>query len=45
MTMIGNDRIVLAKGRDYTDISPVVSIIVRSREQDADGQVDVVPRG
>jgi transglutaminase-like putative cysteine protease len=42
--MIGNDHIVLAKGRDYADISPVAGIILGSREQDVDAQVDVVPR-
>ncbi len=34
MMMIGNDHIVLAKGRAYADISLVISIIVRSREQE-----------
>jgi transglutaminase-like putative cysteine protease len=42
--MVGNDHIVLAKGRDYADISPVAGIILGSREQDVDVQVDVVPR-
>jgi transglutaminase-like putative cysteine protease len=42
--MIGNDHIVLAKGRDYADISPVAGLILGSREQDVDVQVDVVPR-
>ena len=42
--LIGNDHIVLAKGRDYADISPVAGIILGSREQDVDVQVDVVPR-
>ena len=41
---IGNDHIVLAKGRDYADISPVAGLILGSREQDVDVQVDVVPR-
>jgi transglutaminase-like putative cysteine protease len=43
-TMIGNDHIVLAKGRDYADISPVAGIILGSREQDVDVKVDVLPR-
>jgi transglutaminase-like putative cysteine protease len=43
--LTGNDHIVLAKGRDYADISPVAGIILGSREQDVDVQVDVVPRG
>lgn len=42
--MIGNDHIVLAKGRDYADVSPVAGIILGSREQDVEVQVDVVPR-
>jgi transglutaminase-like putative cysteine protease len=42
--LIGNDHIVLAKGRDYADISPVAGIILGPREQDVDVQVDVVPR-
>jgi len=42
--LIGNDHIVLAKGRDYADISPVTGIILGSREQDVDVAVDVVPR-
>jgi hypothetical protein len=42
--MIGNDHIVLAQGRDYADISPIAGIILGSREQDVDVQVDVVPR-
>ncbi len=42
--MIGNDHIVLAKGRDYADISPVAGIILGSRGQDVDVKVDVVPR-
>ena len=43
--MIGNDHIILAKGRDYADISPVAGIILGSREQDVDVKVDVIPRG
>ena len=42
--MIGNDHIILAKGRDYADISPVAGIILGSREQDVDVKVDVIPR-
>jgi transglutaminase-like putative cysteine protease len=44
-TMIGNDHIVLAKGRDYADVSPVAGIILGSGEQDVEVRVDVVPRG
>jgi transglutaminase-like putative cysteine protease len=42
--MIGNDHIILAKGRDYADISPVAGIILGSREQDVIVRVDVIPR-
>lgn len=42
--MIGNDHIILAKGRDYADISPVAGIILGTREQDVDVKVDVIPR-
>ncbi len=42
--MIGNDHIVLAKGRDYADVSPVAGIILGSGEQDVEVRVDVVPR-
>ena len=44
-TMIGNDHIVLAKGRDYADVSPVAGIILGSGEHDVEVRVDVVPRG
>jgi transglutaminase-like putative cysteine protease len=43
--MTGDEHSALAKGRDYADISPVAGIILGSREQDVDVQVDVVPRG
>ncbi len=42
--MIGNDHIVLAKGRDYSDISPVAGIILSSGDQEVDVEVDVIPR-
>jgi transglutaminase-like putative cysteine protease len=42
--LIGNDHITLAKGRDYADISPVAGIILGTREQDVDVEVDVIPR-
>ena len=42
--LIGNDHIILAKGRDYADISPVAGIILGSREQDVIVRVDVIPR-
>lgn len=42
--MIGNDHIVLARGRDYGDISPVAGIILGSGDQEIEVKVDVIPR-
>ena len=41
--VIGNDHVVLAVGRDYTDVSPVDGIIVGSRKQKLAVAVDVIP--
>ncbi len=41
--MIANDHIVLAVGRDFSDVSPVDGIIVGSRKQKLSVAVDVVP--
>jgi transglutaminase-like putative cysteine protease len=41
--VIGNDHVVLAVGRDYTDVSPVDGVIVGSRKQKLTVAVDVVP--
>ena len=41
--LIGNDHIVLAIGRDFSDVSPVDGIIVGSRKQKLSVAVDVVP--
>jgi len=41
--MIGSDHVVLAVGRDYTDVSPVDGVIVGSRKQKLTVEVDVVP--
>jgi transglutaminase-like putative cysteine protease len=43
--MIANDHIVLAVGRDFSDVSPVDGIIVGSRKQKLSVAVDVVPVG
>ena len=42
--MIGNDHIILARGRDYADVSPISGIILGSQEQSVEVKVDVVPR-
>src|SRR5215207_4134841 len=41
--MIENDHIILAIGRDFSDVSPVDGIIVGSRKQKLGVAVDVVP--
>lgn len=41
--MIGSDHVVLAVGRDYTDVSPVDGVIVGSRKQKLAVAVDVIP--
>jgi transglutaminase-like putative cysteine protease len=41
--MVGSDHVVLAVGRDYTDVSPVDGVIVGSRKQKLTVEVDVVP--
>ena len=41
--MVENDHIVLAIGRDFSDVSPVDGIIVGSRKQKLGVAVDVVP--
>jgi transglutaminase-like putative cysteine protease len=41
--MVANDHIVLAMGRDFSDVSPVDGIIVGSRKQKLRVEVDVMP--
>jgi transglutaminase-like putative cysteine protease len=41
--LVGNDHIVLAVGRDFSDVSPVDGIIVGSRRQKLAVAVDVLP--
>ena len=41
--LIGNDHIVLAVGRDFSDVSPVDGVIVGSRRQRLGVAVDVLP--
>ncbi len=41
--VVANDHIILAVGRDFTDVSPVDGIIVGSRKQKLAVAVDVVP--
>jgi transglutaminase-like putative cysteine protease len=41
--MIANDHIVLATGRDFSDVSPVDGVIVGSHRQKLRVEVDVIP--
>ena len=41
--LVGNDHIILAVGRDFSDVSPVDGIIVGSRKQKLAVAVDVMP--
>jgi transglutaminase-like putative cysteine protease len=41
--LVGNDHIILAVGRDFSDVSPVDGIIVGSRKQKLGVAVDVLP--
>ena len=41
--MVANDHIVLATGRDFSDVSPVDGVIVGSRKQKLRVEVDVMP--
>ncbi|GAC1338077.1 MAG: transglutaminase family protein [Beijerinckiaceae bacterium] len=41
--VVANDHIILAHGRDYSDISPIQGIVLGAGEQEVDVGVDVVP--
>jgi transglutaminase-like putative cysteine protease len=41
--VVANDHIILATGRDFSDVSPVDGIIVGSRKQKLRVEVDVIP--
>jgi transglutaminase-like putative cysteine protease len=41
--LVGDDHIVLAVGRDFSDVSPVDGVIVGSRKQKLSVAVDVIP--
>lgn len=42
---VGDDHIILARGRDYADVAPVDGVIVTSGGHTVDVAVDVVPEG
>jgi transglutaminase-like putative cysteine protease len=41
--MAGNDHIVIARGRDYADVSPIDGVILASGNQTLSVSVDVAP--
>ncbi len=43
--LAGNDHIIVARGRDYADVSPVDGVIIGSGGQSIDVKVDVEPLG
>jgi len=38
----GTDHIIIARGRDYSDVAPVKGVLRTSGQQDADHAVDVI---
>ncbi|MFC6047694.1 transglutaminase family protein, partial [Methylobacterium hispanicum] len=42
---VGNDHIVMARGRDYGDVSPIDGIVTASGRQRLRVEVDVIPEG
>ncbi len=40
---VGEDHIVVARGRDYSDVSPIKGVLRASGGQDTDLSVDVIP--
>lgn len=43
--LAGNDHVIVARGRDYADVSPVDGVIIGSGGQSIDVKVDVEPLG
>ncbi len=44
-TSIQNDHIVVARGRDYSDVSPIESMVLSSGRHRLEVEVDVIPTG
>ena len=42
--LVQNDHIVLAVGRDYSDVAPIDGIILAPGEQELKVEVDVIPQ-
>jgi len=43
--LAGNDHVIVARGRDYADVSPLDGVIIGSGGQSIDVKVDVEPLG
>jgi transglutaminase-like putative cysteine protease len=43
--IVRNDHIVLAIGRDYSDVAPIDGIMLGAGDQDLKVEVDVIPEG
>ncbi|MFM9865629.1 MAG: transglutaminase domain-containing protein [Micropepsaceae bacterium] len=43
--LVGNDHIVIARGRDYADVAPVKGVLRTAGSQTTEQSVDVVPLG
>ena len=41
--LVGDDHIILAEGRDYSDVAPIGGVILSSGGQDVSVAVDVIP--
>jgi transglutaminase-like putative cysteine protease len=42
-TSVQNDHIVVARGRDYSDVSPIESMVLSSGRHRLEVEVDVIP--
>ena len=42
-TLVGNDHVVVATGRDYSDVSPIDGVVHGSGEQELEVKVAVIP--
>jgi transglutaminase-like putative cysteine protease len=41
--VVANDHVILAHGRDYSDIAPIDGVVLGAGDQEVDVAVDVVP--
>ena len=43
--LVGQDHVVVARGRDYSDVAPVKGVLWTSGDQKTEQAVDVIPLG